>query len=266
MKKIFIIIIIIVVALWILVSGKDLIAKNIIYTGVRTLTGLKVDIKSMDIGILKTAVSIEGLKIFNPPDFKDRMMADIPEIYVDYELKAFLRGKVHLRELRLNLKEFIVVKNREGKVNLDSLKTIKASKKRSGEESGSKKPNLQIDTMDLKIGKVIYKDYYNTERPSIREFNVNISERYKNIDDPRKFANLIILKALMNTSISSLTGFDMGVLKDGLSDTIGATSKVVESAASTALKAGGEVANTAKEATGKAVDTIKNILPFGKEK
>lgn len=266
MKKLFAIIII--SALIIMpIFAKNIIAKTVISVGVKAITGLELDMKSLDIGVFKSLISIKGLKLFNPPGFfEDRLMIDMPEVYIDYDLKALLKGKVHLEELRLDLKEFIVVKNHKGKLNLDSLKTIRLKKPASEKPTRkkSKASNLQIDILKLKIGKVIYKDYYNRTRPRIREFKVNINERYENINDPRKFANLIVFKALVNTSVDSLADFDLGVLEHGLSDTLGAALKIVEGTVGTTLKAGEKITDTAKEATEKVRDAIKSILPFGK--
>lgn len=249
------------------IFAKNIIAKAVISAGVKAITGLKLDMKSLDIGVFKSLVSIKGFKLFNPPGFfEDRLMIDMPEVYIDYDLKALLKGKMHLEELRLDLKEFIIVKNHKGELNLDSLKTIRLKKSDSEKPAGKKSraSNLQIDILELKIGKVIYKDYYNRTRPRIREFRVDINERYENINDPRKFANLIVFKALMNTSVDSLTDFDLGVLEDGLSNTLGGALKIVEGTAGTVLKAGEKITDTTKEAAEKVRDAIKSILPFGK--
>ena len=89
----------------------------------------------------------------------------MPEIYVDYDLPAIVKGKVHLTEVRINLKEFMVVKNEKGELNLDSLNVVQEQqprKKRAKEpepKEEGKEPDLQIDVLELKIGKVIYKAF-----------------------------------------------------------------------------------------------------------
>ena len=87
--------------------------------------------------------------------FKDKLMVDLPEIYVDYNLGAIMGGKAHLEEVRLNLKEFIVVKNEAGELNLDSLRVVKETEGEEAEKDGSKKektemPDIQIDLLELK--------------------------------------------------------------------------------------------------------------------
>jgi len=264
MKKIFIVAVV-VLCLSIVVSiAKNVIAKHAVSTGVRAITGLKLNIRSMDVGIIKTLIDIKGLELFNPSGFRDKLMVDMPEIHVDYDLGAFFKGKVHLESVRLNLEEFVVVKNQRGEVNLDSLKTVKAKKGRSSSREKREMPDIQIDVLELKIGKVIYKDYLNSQDPRVTEFNVNIDERHENITDPRALANIIVLKALMNTSIAGLADFDLGLVQDGVGITLGTASKVVDGTADRVVETGAKVTDAAKETTEKLADTIEGILPFGK--
>ena len=270
MKKSLSIIIVILVILIAFSLVKNLVAKASVSAGVRAITGLKLSIKSMNVGILRTLIGIKELRLLNPPGFVDELMVDMPEIYVDYDLGAFIKRKVHLEELRLNLKEFYVVKNEKGEINLDSLKVVRAKKEEKAvpEKEKAKMPEFQIDVLELKIGKVVYKDYSRGLPPRVREFNVNINERYENITNPYTFASLIVVKALMNTTIASLANFDLGPLKGEVTETLKKATKITQEAVGKAVEAGKEVGEKAKEAAKEAVekttDTIKEILPFGK--
>lgn len=272
-RKIIIIPAIVLAILIALFYGKNMIIKTSVTAGVRTMTGLKLSIRSMDIGIFKTLIGIKGLQLYNPSGFEDELMMDLPEIYVDYNLGAFMKGKTHLEEVRLNLKEFSVVKNEAGGLNLDSLKVVEAAEEEEevideDKREGSKMPGLQIDVLELKIDKVVYKDYSKGTPPKVKEYNVNINERFENITDPQSFGRLIILKALKNTAIASLANFDIGKLQKGLTETVRKTAeKTLETpgkAVEVGKEAGEKVKETAKETVEKAADTIKKILPFGK--
>lgn len=253
MKKIFtkIIIGILIIAV-IFAFGKNIIVKTAVTAGVRAITGLKLSIKKMNIGLLNTLIGINELKLYNPPGFEDPIMVDLPEIYVDYDLWAFFKKEIHLTEVRLTLKELVVVKNKDGKINIDSLKTLPAEKTEEPEEkkpSRKKKgkpemPKIQIDVLKLKIGKVIYKDYSGKGDVSVKEFNVNIDAQYENITDPHKIVNIIVARALMNTTISGLTNITGGIFRAG-------------------KNVGDTAVDTAKGAVKKTTDVIKNILPFG---
>jgi len=267
MKKIIKIVAVVLVLVIVMSFAKNIMARTIVSAGVKAITGLKLGIKSMNVGVLRTLIGGKGLKLFNPPGFKDSLMADVPEIYVDYDLGAFFKKKVHLNELRLNLKELIVVKNKEGKINLNSLKVVKKKKETVKGDAG--KPHFQIDALELKIGRVIYKDYSTGGAPKIREFNVDIEERYEDIADPRALGKLIVFRALVNTTISSLADFDLGPLKEGLNKTLSKATKIVQETASKALETGKEIGvkaeESAKEAAGKVKGIIGDFLPFGKE-
>lgn len=272
-RKIIIIPAIVLAILIALFYGKNMIIKTSVTAGVRTMTGLKLSIRSMDIGIFKTLIGIKGLQLYNPSGFEDELMMDLPEIYVDYNLGAFMKGETHLEKVRLNLKEFSVVKNEAGGLNLDSLKVVEAAEEEEevideDKKEGTKMPGFQIDVLELKIDKVVYKDYSKGTPPKVKEYNVNINERFENITDPQSFGRLIILKALKNTAIASLANFDIGKLQKGLTETVRKTTEMALETPGKAVEAGKEagekVKETAKETVEKAANTIKKILPFGK--
>ena len=274
MRKLFIIVSIIFVLLVAVFFGKNLIVKTSVKAGVKAMTGLKLNIKSMNVGILNSLIGINGLQLFNPPGFVDELMVDLPEIYVDYDLGAFIKRKVHLEEVRLNLKEFSVIKNEKGELNLDSLRVVEEKKeeKVEGEEKKEKEktkmPELQIDVLELKIGKVVYKDYSKGTPPKSKEFNVNIDERYENITNPRAFISLIIVKALKNTTIARLTNFDLGALQENVAGKLKETTQKVMETADKVIETGKDdvgkkVKEAAKETIEKTTDTLKKFLPFG---
>jgi len=257
MKKL---IIVVLILFAIIAVTKNLVTKIVISAGVRAITGLELNIKSVNIGIFETLIGINGLEIFNPDGFEDRLMADAPEIYVDYNIGELLKKKVHFSEMRLDIKELVVVKNKKGELNLDSLKVVK-KKESADAKKIRKKSNLEIDVLQLKIGKVTYKDYSSGRTPKVREYSLNINERYRDIKDSRTFARLVLFKALVNTGISDIVNFDMISLGEGLGDTLGSASKVAGKTTGKVLEATGDAA---KEVTEKTTNVIKSILPFGK--
>jgi hypothetical protein len=264
---------IVLVILIALFFGKNVIIKTSVTTGVRTMTGLKLSIRSMDFGIFKTLIGINELQLYNPSGFVDELMFDVPEVYVDYDLGAFMKGRTHLEEVRLNLKEFLVVKNEAGELNLDSLKVVKAEEEEEevdkDKKEKSKTRELQIDVLELRIDKVVYKDYSKGTPPKVKEYNVNIDERFENITDPKTFGRLIILKALKNTAIARLANFDIGKLQRGVTDAVRKTAEMAldtpDKAVEVGKEAGEKVKETARETVEKAADTIKKLLPFGKK-
>lgn len=229
-----------------LLLARGALARWVIASQVKAITGMPLQIRRLDLGLFRPRVVAGGIKLFNPPGFQDKMMVDLPELSVEYDLPAFFRGQVHLREVRIDLREFVVVKNREGKLNLDSLTAVQKAKEAKEKKEGKKpaeKSNLRIDTLHLKIGKVVYKDYSAGEKPMVQEFTINLDEEYRDITDPTALGSLIVARALFNTTIAGLANFDLGaldqqvrnLLKDPLgkagrigSETVDAATGVVE--------------------------------------
>ncbi len=271
MKKLFIIACIILLAfVATILLSKNFIVKNIITAGVRGLTSLELGIKSVNIGF-GGSIDIKGLKLYNPSNFPDKLMVDMPRIYIDFDLPAFFKKKVHFKHIELNLKEFLVVKDKKGNLNLDSLKVVREEKeeKPAREKKQEEMPQFKIDVLKLKIGKVVFKDYSQGDKPQTKEFNINIDETYNNITDPNSLAKLIMAKAIVNTTITSLTGFDLNIIKEGISGTIKTTTGIATNVIDKTLDAGVKIGNTTKdvlkEGIEKTADTIKNILPLGQK-
>lgn len=270
---------------------KNVVAKAAVESGVQLITGLTLSLDRMDVGILNSAVGIHGLRLHNPDGFADKVMINLPEIYVNYDLGAFLGGKVHLEEVRLNLQGFTVVRDRNGALNLDALNVVKASKTaQKGAPAPAKNagaPEVRIDALELQVGTVIYKDYSGGGAPKVQEFAVNIHERYEHITNPYVLGGLIVSRALMQTTIAKLAHFDLGSLQSLAGaqleqaqqlagDAMGAAHRIQGEAmkqlqdpsalvgtAKGMAGASKQVVGTATGTVKRTTDALKKALPFG---
>ncbi len=257
MKKIFIGLITILIVLSVFYFTRNIIVKAALPATVKAITGLGLSVESIDIGVFNTSIEIKGIKLLNPQGFEDRAMLNMPVVYVDYDLDSFFKGKIHLKSLKLNLKEFLVVKNQRGELNLYALRALPLKK---GEKKLEKMPEIKIDDLELKIEKVIYKDYLRGMPPEIREFKVNINERYKNVTSPGALISLIVAKALKNTTIASLANFDLRPLERGISDIFRVTGEVAGDVAEETLETVGDISKKAVSiATGLVNQTVGEI-------
>jgi len=188
-----------------LVAGKNFFARVMIIKSVKAMTGVGLKLGSIRVNLFSQFFRLSDLEILNPPSFKEELMADFPEIYAAFDLWGFSRGNIHLRELKIYLKEFFVVINEDGSVNVKSLKAFLPKGK-------GKPPKLQIDSLDLKIDKVFLRNY-SSGSPVEREFKLNINENIKNIENSDALVKLILLRVLSKTSIPSLAKIDLSDLK-----------------------------------------------------
>ncbi|VAX36961.1 hypothetical protein MNBD_UNCLBAC01-1851 [hydrothermal vent metagenome] len=198
---------------------KNVIIKSVVEKGVESATGLPLKIGSFNLGLTKTHIGIKEFQLFNPEGFPDEAMFTAPEVFVDYNLGNIIKGKIHLEEIRLNFDKLVVIKNANGELNLNVLKPKKKesddqkSQPDSEEKKETKKkgkaPDIQIDHLLLKVGKVVYKDYSKGGEPSVKEFEVNLYEKFDNITNPEMLMTLIVQKVLAKTALSNLLNFDM---------------------------------------------------------
>jgi uncharacterized protein involved in outer membrane biogenesis len=240
MKKLGIIVGIVVVVFVALLMFKNVLIKMAIERGTKKVTGLTLTIGNMDVGLLAPKVDIMDMKLLNPPGFSDKVMIDIRKFFVSFELASFFTKRAHFKTAELDLKELTVVRNKERKLNIDALTSV-GEKRGQGQKpaeqkeakQGQKSPQVTIDKLVLKIGKVIYKDYAMGETPVTQTFDIGINEVYRDVTDPKKLVNLIIVRALERTSIAQLTNFDMGALKLDASTLTKGTQKDIEAVGKT---------------------------------
>ena len=217
--------------------ARNFIAKLSIERGVTKITGFPLEIGSVDLGIFQSHIEVHGLKMQNPADFPEKMFVDLPGFVVDYKFRSMISGEPHLNELNLELKELIVVKNAKGESNVQRLKGVASSETKPGENEppkSDKKTKYHVDTLHLKVGTVIVKDYSGAQ-PTTRTVRVNIDKTYKNISDGTDITRLVLIE-VAKAGITGL-GIDMGDLTKNLGS--------VTDAAGTALKSGTEALDKA---------------------
>ncbi|MFC1709751.1 hypothetical protein ACFL2J_06835 [Candidatus Omnitrophota bacterium] len=190
---------------------KNPLIKTVVTVGASKVLGAPVHIDGFAVGVFKQSVRIKGFKIYNPKGFPKGVLIDIPEVSVDYSLPAILTGKLYLPLIVLNLREMVVIKNKDGLMNVDALKVAQkkeepakpAPEKKEVSKKPSKQMAMQIDVAKLTIGKVVFKDFsQGGAEPSVQVFNVGIEgKEFKDITSAQQFATLIMVEAMGPTAI-----------------------------------------------------------------
>lgn len=208
---------VVLIAAVLLFVGKDWLIKTVAETAVTTVTGFKTQIGFLKVQLPST-VHIKDLEIDNPAGFKEKIFTKIPEIYVSLDFQKLLRGEmVHLREVRLNLSEVNIEKNKEGVSNVSLLSTV-AQKPGAAEakpEAAKKEMPFRIDLLVLSMGNVRYADRSSLV-PVNLSTNLNINqERIEGVQSPMALVNLILLKIVQGTTFGNI-GLSPDMLKGSL--------------------------------------------------
>ena len=191
---------------------KDTLIKSVVTAAAVQVTGAEVRIDSFSFDILDSSIHIRGLKIYNPAGFPREILIDIPRIEVQYDLSALLKKELHLPEAEIDLKEVAVIKNKEGQLNVNSLKFSKKEEPKAREKQPEKAMPMQIDLLKLNIGRVIHEDFSVGEKPSVQVYNININKTYKNITSATQLASLILAESLRSTAIKGAEVYGVAAL------------------------------------------------------
>ena len=176
-----------------------------------------VSIGSTDVRFFSSAITLKDIRVNNTRYYKERTMFDAPLVSIHFDPSALFKGILHFQEVRLNLKEIPVIKNKNGELNVSALKP--AGKDNSKPDAKAKKnTKLQIDVLYLTIGRVVYKDYTMGSNSMVQTFNIGIQDRvYKNITDPAALISTIMFESLTRTTLSQLANLDIGDFKNSAS-------------------------------------------------
>jgi uncharacterized protein involved in outer membrane biogenesis len=223
----------------------------------RLTADLKLAIDDVDIGFPGTYAGLMGVTVNNPSGFPDEPMISAPEVYVDYTIPGLMGRSIHLEELRLNVDQIVIVRNADGRINVKEL--LPPSQAGPGEPSGP--PEFKIDSLSLKIGKVIYRDYTMGDPPREQVFTLNIDDQYANVSSPGGIAALIVGKALMNNALYSLSSLDLQGLTGMAGNALGGLDTTLQQVGNAASAVGGIATNIPVKGTIKgAGDALRKLF------
>ena len=195
MKKALLVILVILVVIVVgVLMARNIIVKTMLENWVEKLIGLKIRLKSIDIGIFKTDVEVKELEVDNPAGYSDKYLTQIPDIYIDYALEDIIHGFMHFPEIDINIKQVNVEKNKDGVLNLDSIQSTSEKpkeKKKSKDKAKDEKGDFLINKMSLEIDTIKYMDNSKTP-PTKDEFKLNYSKNFENVTDPKVIVDSIV--------------------------------------------------------------------------
>lgn len=213
MKKI---IIWLLAALFIVIPlAKDFLAKTIGTVVASQVLGAPVHIESVSVGLIRSAIAVKGLKIYNPKGFPEDTLLDMPLISLDYSLREMLQKKLHLSLAQITVKEVTLVKNKQGKLNTNSLKVTEEKKetKTKPQRKTQEMMPFQIDTLTLELGRVIVKDYTGGgDKPYVQTYDIGMKKAYKNINNPAQLTAVILSEAMAPTALKGASVYGIAAL------------------------------------------------------
>ncbi len=201
--------------------GKNVFAKTVLENGIRSATGFPLRMQQLHVGVISTSIGVTGLEIHNPPGYVDRVFLSAPEIYIDYDARAFLRREWHLENVRIDVQELVVVRNANGQLNVDQLQSIKRTQAAREKHTPppSRESRIRIDRLELTLPRqIVFKDYSGGGEPKISQYPIGVNhEVFYDITDLSTVVNLVVAKALVHTALARLITLPI----DALDTTLG---------------------------------------------
>jgi uncharacterized protein involved in outer membrane biogenesis len=188
---------------------KDMIAKSVAERNLRDSTGMDAKISKLEVGLGTPTVNLEGLKLYNTPDFGGSTFLDLPELRVEYLPDDIRDGKLRFKTLRLHLAEVHIVKNKQGKTNLEMLQQ-QTKKKSSGRKTKSDTPGVDfggIETLYLTVGRIRITDESDPRNNEVIEVGLK-DEVGKDLKDEAamtQWFGSVLLKLAIRDAVSGST-------------------------------------------------------------
>ena len=182
---------------------RTLVAGIMVNYTVEGMIGAPVKVGKLSLDLPNNTINMANFKIFNPKGFPKGILMDITSLKLVFNKITPLRQKdMVITFMDIKLKEVVIVKNKDGKLNADALKFVPPK----GEEKETKAipTHMPVELMELSMDRVVYKDYAVKDAPSVLVFDVNMKDKkYKKMPGIEVVLAVILKEALTKAAVQN---------------------------------------------------------------
>ncbi|MFA6545016.1 MAG: hypothetical protein WCS99_11360 [Limisphaerales bacterium] len=162
------------VLLAILALSFDTIVTAIAEGKIRKQTGLDAHLEKLELRPWSGRAHVEKLVLYNPAEFGGGPLVNIAELHVEYDTALARERKLHLNVLRFNLAELNIVVAKDGRSNLDGVRTTVEAIRRDKPvtQTNASMEFAGLDQLNLTLGRGTWTDLRLSGTP--REFDLGI--------------------------------------------------------------------------------------------
>ncbi|MDD5561657.1 MAG: hypothetical protein PHT50_05995 [Candidatus Omnitrophica bacterium] len=210
---IFLLLVIFLIASFIIT--KHLKIKEIVEGQIEQGLGINVSIEEIEFSPLLAHVGVSGVTVYNPGDFEERELAYIEAIHFVFDpVEMVTRKKPNIYILGLNLKRLNIIKNKEGKVNIEEINPL-----RDKNAAIQDKTPYYFDVLVLSVGQVRFVDYSGLNKKE-HIYPIGIKNAaFVNLLDEQEVVRLVVSKAIENTDIGKLINLKIIPVVSQIGDT-----------------------------------------------
>jgi len=165
--------------------SKEIIIRSWLEEAFQRHLNLQANIQEIYLNLFEPRITLGGLYLKNETHFGRHWLANISEIVIDYEPRAFLKRKLEIRRMKMDILEINIVKDLSGQINLNLIKN---------NFKESEHPfQLNIKNLYLYIRRVTYQDL--TRNIPVRVYDLNIKNVVlKDVRTLEEVAHLVAVK------------------------------------------------------------------------
>jgi len=163
-----------------LVAARNRIFKAMAERRIRTETGLPTKIGYLKTGLTSATLALKDIQIFNPPEFGRSVLVDVRQLYLELDTEQAAASKLRFKVLRFHLSEFNVVRDKQGRLNLEAFQDFRNAHDPTNAipqtvRSGGKAYEFGgIGKLYITLGKVTYTDLQQPKNN--REFILGVQD------------------------------------------------------------------------------------------
>lgn len=189
--------------------------------------GVKVSVSRFSFHPYPLKLGLYGIKIHNPPGFKEKVLADVPEIYFEVNPLAILKGKIHVREVRLSIEDIAIERNAQGKINLNEMIRLLNEKQKAAAKPkpsqpapaprdpqtppAPEKPKSKPKQIPVTVDRVLVNlgdaRFVESGKSSVSEKRIKLNVRdfeLKNVTDPASVTEQIVVMILKKMGLMAV--------------------------------------------------------------
>jgi len=179
---------------------KHLKIKEIVESQIENSLGINISIEKIEFSPLLAHIWVSGITIHNPRDFIENELAYIEMIHFVFDPVEFMiKKKPNIYLLGLDLKRLNIIKNVDGKVNIEEINPLKDK-----DAALKDKTPFYFDLLVLSVGSVRYVDYSGPKKKEHLYLIGLKNATFVGLKDEQDVVRMVVAKAIENTDIGKI--------------------------------------------------------------
>jgi len=194
---------------------KNLKIKDIVEKKIESTLGINVTIEKFEFSPLLAHIGLSGITVHNPEGFDEDELAYIDAIHLVFDpVEIITLKKPNIYLFAMDLKRLNIIKNKEGKVNIEGIVSLKAEN-----VVHSYDIHFYFDVVVLSIGEVKYADHTQAGKKEQKYLIGLKNAAFVNLQDETEIVKIVVAKAIENTDIGKLVNLKIIPVVSQIGDT-----------------------------------------------